>query len=291
MVNGAKQFYIQTHYKDRITNVLLDDKGKPVALPVNMAAEYPTKQKCFQIVKPNVVNNLHLHQPLGMSIFANALDQARACDTVFDSMVNDFAVGRSRIMVPMKYAQVAQMADGTKRPVFDTADTVFTVFESANEGAKIEFVQPEIRAEQHKAGIQTALALFADKCGLGNDRYKFEKGSVQTATQVISEKSELYQNVQKHELLLNDALLEMIAAIAYHTGATYKEATVKFDDSIIEDKAAKKAAFISEINAGIRQPWEYRVEFLGEDKATAQAAIQAPATSDAGGFGDTGAGA
>ena len=96
---------------------------------------------------------------------------------------------------------------------------------------------------------------------------------------MISEKSELYQNLKKHELVLEDALVDMVRAIAHLSGlSTDFAVSVRFDDSVIEDTAQEKATFISEINAGIRQAWEYRVKFLGEDEETARANVPAAST-------------
>ena len=267
---GKKGYYVQVHRKDVIENHLVDDKGKPVPLPEGVLASYATKGRQFQILMPNIVNNIDMGSPMGISVFANAIDALRGVDTVYDSLINDFNIGRSRVLVPMKYATIQQVADGTKKPVFDTNDTVFYVFESSNENAKMKFHQPDIRADQHVIGLNRALSLLSDKCGLGNDRYRFEGSGLQTATQVISEKSELYQNVQKHEILLRKALYGMVVTVGALLGQDPGEVSIVFDDSIIEDKAARKAQFISEINAGIRQAWEYRVEFLGEDERKAR---------------------
>ena len=268
--NGKKVFYVQIHRRGAVENYLLNDAGKPTALPAGVAAAYPAPVRLFQIIKPNIVNNIEMTSAMGISVFANAIDPLRGVDTVYDSLVNDFVIGRSRVLVPMKYATIQQTANGTKKPIFDTNDTVFYVFESPNEQAKMEFHQPDIRASEHVVGLNRALSLFSDKCGLGNDRYRFEGSGLQTATQVISEKSELYQNIRKHELLLGQALRDMTKAVASLSGMEAGVVGVKFDDSIIEDSGARKAQFIAEINAGIRQAWEYRVEFLGEDETTAR---------------------
>ena len=47
-----------------------------------------------------------------------------------------------------------------------------------------------------------------------------------------------------------------------------------FDDSIIEDTAAKKSMMLAEISAGVVPAWMYLVEFYGmtEDEARAEAA-------------------
>jgi len=290
-------YYIQVHRKGLVQNKMIDDKGKEIALPYGVAPEVKSPAKLFQIVKPNIVNNIDLRQPLGISVFANALDQAKGADIAFDGLVNDMLLGRTRAYIPMKYATVQQVADGSRKPVFDPNDALFYVFEGQadeNKDNKIQVTQPLIRATEHITALEDCLSRFSDKCGLGADRFKYAQGTIQTATQVISEKSALYQNVQKHNLGLRDALADMVAAIAALLKVKAPgDISVTMDDSIIEDKAKRKADFIMEINAGIRQAWEYRVEFLGETEndaraATGEIAEDASAEDDAAGTGGNG---
>lgn len=45
--------------------------------------------------------------------------------------------------------------------------------------------------------------MLGKKTGVGADRYTWDKsGGVKTATEVVSDKSDLYQNLRKHELVL-----------------------------------------------------------------------------------------
>ena len=131
----------------------------------------------------------------------------------------------------------------------------------------------ELRYEAHEAGVQTALNLLSFKCGMGRDRYNFKDGEVKTATEVVSEKSDLFQSLKKHELLLEGALIGMTQAVAELLGLGEQEVTVNFDDSIIEDTGAEKLRFLQEIRDGVRQKWEYRVRFFGEDEATAKSMV------------------
>lgn len=48
----------------------------------------------------------------------------------------------------------------------------------------------------------------------------------------------------------------------------------RWDDSILTDTAAEKSQFLQEIAAGVRQPWEFRVRFLGESEQQAKAVCQ-----------------
>ena len=115
--------------------------------------------------------------------------------------------------------------------------------------------------------------MLSYKCGLGKDRYDFSDGQVKTATEVVSEKSDLFQNLKKHETLLSDALIGVAQAIADMEGMSVDptKISVNFDDSIIEDESAEKMRFMQEISSGVRQKYEYRMKFFGEDEATAKA--------------------
>ena len=129
----------------------------------------------------------------------------------------------------------------------------------------------EIRYQAHDSGLQTALNLLSFKCGMGKDRYNFQDGQVKTATEVVSEKSDLFQSLKKHELLLRDALIGLYTAVAGLLGLSAPEVTVNFDDSIIEDSDARRATDRQDVRDGLMTKWEYRMRWYGEDKDTAQA--------------------
>lgn len=253
--------------------------GGETDLPKGVLATFETHSEVplFQILKPNLVNNLDLDNPMGISVYANAIDQLKEVDLVLDSYVNEFRLGKKRITVPLSMARMEMEDAGDVRPVFDDNDTeFFAVPETQNGENKITEHNMALRFEAHEAGLQTALNLLSYKCGLGKDRYNFQDGQVKTATEVVSEKSDLYQNLKKHEILLRDALVGVVRAVETLEGLpTGADIAVNFDDSIIEDVGAEKQRFLQEIRDGVRQKWEYRVQFFGEDEQTARAAVQA----------------
>ena len=116
--------------------------------------------------------------------------------------------------------------------------------------------------------------MAAYKCGFGEKKYEFKNGGVKTATEVVSEDNDLFRNLRKHELVLEQALVAMVVAIVDMLGVSKAvEVNIHFDDSIIEDENAERMRFLQEIRDGIRQPWEYRVEYLGETEAQARAMV------------------
>lgn len=299
-VNGKKKLvYLNIHERQEngfyvIRNRMFERNGNnltAVELPEGLVEEYNTGSSVpwFQVITPNIVNNVDLDCPMGVSVYANAIDQLEGVDLVYDSYLNEFRLGKKRIIVPNTMARMMIEDSGTVSPLFDDNDTEFySLGIEGEENQKIQEINMEIRADAHEKAISRALSLLSDKCGLGEDRYKFENSGLKTATEVVSEKSELYQNLRKHELILEGALIHLVKAIATMLGYQNEiQVTINFDDSIIEDTAAEKQQFLQEIRDGIRQRWEYRVRFFGETEEEAKANIsESQSNNMLMGFGD-----
>lgn len=242
-------YYIENHYVDA-------ESGKEVELPEGMIPVISTGSSVpmFQIMTPNVCNNVDLDSPLGISVYANGISQLKGCDLVYDSYMNEYVLGRKRILVPISMAKKQMEKDGVTAPYFDPNDTVYYLMPGdSREASKPEQVDMSIRAQEHELGIQRSLDLLSLKCGMGTGRYKFESGGVKTATEVISDKSDLYQNRQKHVIVVNTALAAMAKSIAFlDQGLTDLTVEVSFDDSIIEDTNTTIDRNIKLVQAGLR---------------------------------------
>lgn len=186
-------------------------------------------------------------------MYANAIDQVKGCDLTFDSYMNEFVLGRKRIMVPLSQAKMQMQQDGVTAPTFDPHDTVYYMIPEDRSGSnQLTEIDMKIRATEHELGIQRCLDLLSFKAGMGTGRYKFENGSVKTATEVISDKSDLYQSRQRHCISISAAILNMVRIISFLDTGAAVDATVDFDDSIIEDSNATIDKNIKLVQAGLR---------------------------------------
>ena len=138
----------------------------------------------------------------------------------------------------------------------------------------------ELRVDAHSKAIDDDLNYLSVKCGFGTQRYRFVNGSVQTATQVISENSDMYRSVQKHELILDEVLKELIRIIIRLGIASRVEGlnedtdiTIDFDDSIIEDKQTERNEDRKDVSMGVMSLSEYRAKWYGETEEKAAARI------------------
>ena len=173
-------------------------------------------------------------------------------------------------------------ADPLGNPVFDPDDVVFYQLpeDYLKDGGKpLEEVNMAIRADEHEKAINDNLNILSMKCGFGQNHYQFENGSIQTATQVISENSDMFRSINKHEIILRDVLDELIRIIA-RLGRVIGENTdpdtdivVAFDDSIIEDKQAERQSDRQDVSMGAMTLTEYRAKWYGETEEEAAAHI------------------
>lgn len=276
-IDGKDMVYINIHTKENdgvyhIRNVLLDKTTQREAdLPPYIEPEVNTglTTPSFQIIRPNIINNMALDCPMGISVYANALDVLKGIDLVYDSYINEFRLGKKRIIVPMDKAKVIMEKDGVVTPIFDSNDVEYVAMD-IDQDKGIKEINMELRAEPHEKGLQRNLNLLSSKVGLGNDRYNYEKGGMKTATEVISEKSDLYQNLKKNETLIGQALVNMVRQITLLAGQRADfEVTVDFDDSIIEDDAAIQQKALLEFQSGAIDVAEYLAITRKIDRETA----------------------
>lgn len=242
-------FYVQLHVKTesgwKIRNVYLDQKGKELPLPTGMLEESPVSPvPLFQLVRPNTINAADFDSPLGASVFAEALEQLVDCDIIWDSYINEFVLGKKRLMVPLSIAKLAVQrgeveGEGgeTVEPLFDPNDALIYVYQTSEDSAdKPIEVDLNLRTEQHEQGLQRCIDTLSKKCGLGVGRYRFDSNGAKTATEVISVKSDLYQSLKRHEKTFGDAIVGMVKALAWLMGKGENvDVSVQFDDSIVED--------------------------------------------------------
>lgn len=230
----------------------------------------------FVIDRPNIANNVNYLLPTGIAVYANAIDVLQGVDIAYDSYVNEFKLGKKRIMVK---PSAAQYLDGT--PAFDPDDVVFYVMpEDTEDGAVVTPIDMTLRTAEHNTGIQDQLNILSSKCGFGETYYRFDGGSVATATQVISENSTMFRTIKKMEIVLEQALVELCRILlrlgntAMNAGLNEDvEISIDFDDSIIEDKQTDFSRDMQLLSAGIMNDWEFRMKWMNEDEVTAKAAL------------------
>ena len=240
---------------------------KPFA---NLAARTETgfTKPQFVIDRLNITNNADECNPMGIAIFANAIDTLKKLDMEYDSYCNEFDLGRKRIFVA---PEMLTNEDGS--PTFDPDDSVFYSlpedYDKSQTGL-IKEVDMSLRVEQHSKAINDDLNYLSLKCGFGTERYRFDGAGAKTATEIISENSDMYRMLKKHEIILEDVLkrlIRIIIRLGQVTGNVLDpdtEITIDFDDSIIEDKDSERQQDRQDVSMGVMRLEEYRAKWYGE---------------------------
>ncbi len=289
-VQEHKYLYLQVHRlgDDRTyiieNSIYSDQAGALTEVPLGSVRGFErvppsvrtgSVQPQFVLDRLNIANNVNRELPMGIPAFANAIDQLKGADVAYDSYVNEFVLGKKRIMVK---PAATNYEDGS--PVFDPNELVYYVLpEDTKSDGIVQPIDMTLRTQEHNAGLQDMLNALSSRCGFGENHYRFGSGGVSTATQVISENSTLFRTIKKHELILEDVLVRLcriILRLGNRMGAGLNEeveVSVDFDDSIIEDKATDFARDMQMLSAGILNDWEFRMKWRNEDEATARAAL------------------
>ena len=230
----------------------------------------------YFINTPNIANNLEPEIPMGISVFANAIDQLMDCDNIFDSLNSEFVLGRKRIMVK---PEALRNLDG--EPLFDANDLVFYLLpEDSQNGSSVQEIKADLRVAEHVSGLQVALDLLGLKCGFGPNHWKFDAGHITTATQILSANSEEYRTQQKHQLVLESLLIRFARTMLW-LGRDFLglklnpdvPVSVDFDQSAVKNISEDFERDILMLEHGILSKEEFRRKWINEDMETAAAAV------------------
>ena len=301
-IDGKTYVYLETHLKDKQTgayvvdNALLrtndaksGDGGGLVEVDASFYEEHGIIPKwetgsltpLFQRIAPNIANRDDFNSPWGTSVYSGAVDIFASCDAIYDSFYKEFLLGKKRIFVTDGVANLNYVKNGDNVEtveVFDPNDEVFYRIPEMDEGTPpIQPVDMALRVGDHTTALQTQLNLLSQSVGFGSNGFKWDVGGVTTATQVISQNSEMFRTIKKHEAMLEDTLIDMAKGLLYIEAVfggdkaikLDDEITVDFDDSIIEDTAETRRQAMMELNVGLISKAEYyrQVYKLGELQA------------------------
>lgn len=288
---GKKYIYIETHILQngqyRIENKYYkEDDGtlKEQPLPKNIAPviNTGTNIRWFSIVKPNKVNNIDESVGLGVSIYADAIDNLKGVDLAFNNFLRDIKLGGKKVFISEDLVKMDQ--SGKIFTPDDVAQQLFVLTEQelteSGSSEKIHEYNPSLRVEDNIKAVQAQLDYLSFKVGFGTKHYQFNAGSIVTATQYMGDKQELVQNASKHYITIEDALKGILRAILWAAKEILGEdvnpdanITIQFDDSYIIDNETERVRDLQEVNDGIMQKWEYRVKHYGETEEQAKKAL------------------
>lgn len=238
-----------------------------------------SKTPWFSIITPNIVNNIDLYSPYGISIFANSIDVLKGIDLVYDSLNNEISLGRKRLFTTKEVLRF-NSTTGQQELNFDPNDIVFHIVGDGFSNDKEKYIQEingELRIDEHIKSLDTQLRVLGAKTGFGSDYFSFSEKTLEpkTATQVVSENSELFRTIKKHEQLLYNAIRNIVKSISDIGILTGKftintsNINIDFDDSVIVSKDQERSDDREDLAQDTLSRVDYVMKWRGLDRNSA----------------------
>lgn len=233
------------------------------------------EQSLFTYYRTPIANNLDDNSPLGVSMYANALDTLRSIDTVYDSLLREFRLGKKRIIVP--YNAVRTVVDpqtGNSIRYFDANCEAYEALNTDNpDQLKVMDNSMELRVEEHVAALNAYLNILCLQTGLSLNTFSFSTGGgMKTATEVVSENSKTYKTVKtvQHQIRpAVEALVHGIITVASLYDVKWQgqsvaamasggyNVTVTFDDGITQDRQTNINEGMALVGQGILSKYTF----------------------------------
>jgi A118 family predicted phage portal protein len=246
----------------------------------------------FAYFKPNGSNNIDFDTPLGVSVFANAIDTLKSLDVIYDSLQREYVLGKKRIIVPVSAIKTEFDENGMPRRYFDTSDEVYQAFSGDDtDNLKIIDNTADLRIDEHIKGINAMLDMLCVQVGLTTGSLSFDSvQGVRTATEIISQNNQTHRTVSGHQNIISEAI-EHIVRVIIELGAMQGqlsksefEVSIHFDDGVVVDKNAEKNNAIKLVAAGLMTKADAMIRIFGFDEETAQKKLKQIAAEKQVGF-------
>jgi A118 family predicted phage portal protein len=280
---------LTTHKKEEdgyvIYTDIMDDKGVATSLPEGYVPVIRThsQRPFFEIFKTNLANNVDLNAPLGLSVYANALDILKACDEIYDATIWDVKSGQR--IVFMNKNLLARDESGNAITPQDAKQYYMQFFgdDMVTEKGVEQFIKefaPSLNTDKLDKELQNQLNMLSSKCGLGKDYYKFDDGSVVTATEYQGERNDFVSNNNKMVKGLLSSLKDLIITIltiGHDIMGLSVDPSAKIDimynDGVDVDDTQQREQDRQDVKDGLMSKAEYRAKWYGETIEEAQAII------------------
>lgn len=161
---GKRYIYLESHVVENGEYVIHNEYFKaengtltPEKLPEGVPDTLRTGGDVpwFVLIKPNIVNNVRDNNGLGMSIFANAIDNLKGVDLAFNNFCQDFKLGGKKVFYNKQLVKTDE--NGKRVTPDDVAQQLFTLLgggeASLDDKELIYEFNPSLRVEDNKNGL------------------------------------------------------------------------------------------------------------------------------------------
>ena len=238
----------------------------------------------FSYFKIPVANNIDPESPLGVSIYARAVEQIRDADEQYGAAMWEYKSKETAIQASSEFFKHDRQGNailprGKERQYVDMGHSV------SDDNGKPFFnvYSPEIRDASFFNGYNKIIQKVEFNSGLAYGTLSDPQVVDKTAEEIKMSKQRSYSTVTSIQNSLSDAVKMLVDAIdAWITiedlaSPGSVNLAMSWDDSLVTDKKAEREQDLQDLAAGIMQAYEYRMKRYGEDEATAREKVGTPA--------------
>ena len=234
----------------------------------------PVEESLFSYWRTPIANNLDDNSPLGVSIYANALETLHAIDICYDSFVTEFRLGKKKIIVPARFLRmVTDPQTGRQVRYFDPTDETFVGVADDDGNTGVTDISVELRVEEHVAALNALLSILCLQLGFSANTFSFDQqGGLKTATEVVSENSKTFKTIKTVQNQLRpmiEHLVKNIIDVAILYGMEWQgqsverlaaggyEVNVAFDDGVTQDRQTNLNEGVMLVGAGLLSKYTF----------------------------------
>lgn len=235
----------------------------------------------FAYFRIPLANNKERRSPLGVSVYANAVEAIRDADEQYGRLLWEYDGGQ--LAIDVAECAIRPNADGTKS-IPKREERLYRRSINATDANFYHAFAPSLRDASYLAGLDDILRKVEFQSNLSFGTFSNPQTVEKTATEVKTSKQRSYAAVKEIQTALQSALddllygVDKLAELYQLAPAGSYTAAYHWHDSVLEDEDAERERDRQDVRDGFMQKWEYRVKWYKEDEATAKAMVASAPT-------------
>lgn len=219
----------------------------------------------FSYYKPPIANNTDTESPLGVSVYARAVNLIKKADIQFGRVDWEYEASEKAVYVDELATKPVQNKD--KKKSFVVNKLKGRLYKTLNTGSdKTDFFKdysPEIRDEAFWRGLNKTLQRIEFNVGLAYGTLSEPSMLEKTAEEIKTSKQRSYATVSKMQENLQKALVNLIYAMdvlatLYNLAPQGNyETSFNWDDSLIVNTEREQTLQMQEVGQGLRSKLKY----------------------------------
>lgn len=251
------------------------EEWKEIDADINIAN---MKKPLFAYFKMPFANTVDEGSPIGVSIYARALNLIEEADLQWSRILWEYEGGELAIDADIA-ALKGNSTDGVALPKRKERLFRSVNIDGGNGKDFYSVFSPVLRDPSLFNGLNKIFQRIEFACGLAYGTISDPQAIDKTATEIKASKQDSYATVTDIQTALQKSLndltycMDALATLYKLAPSGRYEASYKWDDSIVVDAETERAKDKEDVRDKIMPPWEFRMKWYGEDKETAKRMI------------------